>query len=202
MKGRRTADELVNDVFFGQQRDRAELERDIHELNTLEQANYLRRLYRATGNTLIVWQVYALYRRAALPIPEDVLRMLDRFAEALQSASGAKETAQALGLTGEKGGAQGAAALAKASRHLHLVTDVYIRMEHDKVMPAAGRWGSTRIYAAVAKDHRTTAGAVKRAWLRHLEKAGARVKDRKPAGDTFDALNAALRPRKVRPLAR
>lgn len=198
MKARRAYDELVNDVFFGQQRDRAELERDIHELNTLEQANYLRRLYRATRNNLIVWQLFALYRRAKLPIPEDVLRMLDRFGEALQTASGQKEIAQALGLTGEKGGAQSAAALAKAARHLHLVTAVFIRLEHDKAMPAAGRWGSTRIYAAVATEHRTSAGAVKRAWERHLEKVGARRKDRKPAADALDTLTAALRPRKVR----
>jgi hypothetical protein len=175
MKGRRTADELVNDVFFGQQRDRAELEREVHELNTLEQANYLRRLYRATRNNLIVWQLFAFYRQAKLPIPEDVLRMLDRFGEALQTASGTKAIAQALGLTGEKGGAQGAAALAKARRHLHVVTNVYVRLQHDETLPVDRRCGAERIYALVARDVGTNAAAVKATWLRHLKSHGVKA---------------------------
>ncbi|MBX3704616.1 MAG: hypothetical protein KF822_12645 [Steroidobacteraceae bacterium] len=192
---KRTADEIARDVLFGTDGDRAKLTREVLELNTQEQANYLRRLYRATRNNLIVWQIYALYRQAKLPIPEDVLRMLDRFGETLQTASGAKEIAQALGLTGEKGGAQSAAALAKAIPHLHLVTAVYIRMEHDKTLPAAHRWSQARIFAQVAKEMKTTAGAVKSAWGRHVKTIQT-----KRAGEagTIDTIAAALRPRKVR----
>lgn len=192
---KRTTDEIAQDVFFGTGGDRAKLAREVLEVNTLEQANYLRRLYRATRNNLIVWQLYALYRRAGLPIPEDVLRMLDRFGEALQTASGPKEVAKALGLTGARGGAQGAAALAKAKRHLHLVTDVHIRMEHDKSLPAARRWGPERIFAQVAQERKTTAAAVKSAWGRHVKTIAT-----KRAGEagTIDTIAAALRPRKVR----
>ena len=192
---KRTADEIEQDLFFGAVRDRAKLEREVLELNTQEQANYLRRLYRATRNNLIVWQLYAVYRQAKLPIPEDVLRMLDRFGEALQTASGPKEVAKALGLTGEKGGAQGAAALAKAKRHLHLVTDVHVRMEHDKSLPGAQRWGPERIFAQVAREKKTTVGAVKAAWRRHLERIEPK---RAGSATTVDAITAALRPRKVR----
>lgn len=190
---KRSADDIARDVLMGSDRDRAELAREVLELNTLEQANYLRRLFRATGNALIAWQMFALYRRAGLPIPEDVLRMLDRFGEALQTASGPKEIAQALGMTGDKGGAQGAAALAKAKRHLHLVTDVAIRMEHDKTLPAGRRWGPERIFAQVARDKKLSVGAVRAAWRRHTGKASARQ-----TRDTAALIAAALRPSKIR----
>lgn len=176
---KRTADERVQDLFFGAVRDRAKLEREVLELNTQEQANYLRRLYRATRNNLIVWQLYAVYRQAKLPIPEDVLRMLDRFGEALQKASGRKEIAQALGLTGEKGGAQGAAALAKAIPHLHLVTEVFADLEHDKTLPVDRRRGSEQIFADVAKRHGKKAAEVRQAWRRHLEKCGVKAPPRR-----------------------
>lgn len=176
-------------------RERAKLERDVHELNTLEAANYLRRLARATGNPIIIWQIYGLYRRAGLPIPEDVLRAFDIFADRLQTASGSNEIAKALGLTGEKGGAQGAAALTRAKRHLHLAADVFALMEHDKSLPAARRWGSERIFAQVAQERELPVGAVKAAWRRHLKRV--ETTQARDAG-ALDTIAAALRPRKVR----
>src|SRR5690606_6212651 len=106
-QGLRTAaeiDELINDLLFARKELSAEeRERLFRESNAMTRASHLRDLFRMTGNRLLLWQIYRLYRAAELPIPEDVLREFDRIAEGLESASGPKEIASVLGLTGRKG---------------------------------------------------------------------------------------------------
>ena len=53
-------------------------------------------LYMRERNGLLIWKAFAEYRRAGLPVPENILCKLDKWAQALQGAWTDKEVAAAI----------------------------------------------------------------------------------------------------------
>lgn len=135
--------------------------RAICEANVVQQASAMRQLYRLTGNGLLIWHIFGLYRRNDLPVPEDVMRSLDRIGEELENASGPTSIAKALRLSGDRGGAQARSALSKSVRKLYILRDVafYLRTHP--------RAAENEAFDHVAQKKKMTAGAIKQIWRRH-----------------------------------
>jgi hypothetical protein len=74
------------------------------EFNANHAANNHWFLYRRERNGLLIWRMYAEYREAGLPVPEPILQHFDEWWRRLERASGMKEIAEAIEMTGPKGG--------------------------------------------------------------------------------------------------
>jgi hypothetical protein len=98
--------------------------RPFDEFTANNAANDHWRLYRRERNGLLIWRMYAEYREAGLPVPEPILRHFDEWARRLERASGTKEIAAAIEMTGPKGGPQGAAHLRKVEAQRDVVSEV------------------------------------------------------------------------------
>ena len=168
--------------------DPAERERAALEMNTAQQARLLRHLYSTTRNGMAVWRLLALYRRAGLPVPDDVMQALDGFAASLEVAHAPPAIAKAIGLSGDLGGAQGASALRKASDRALRLQDVAGALYAQRSLPASERKPDAWVIARIAAQRGESAGAVKKAWL-----DAVRQSRRKPAAAIDAALAAHLR---------
>lgn len=62
-------------------------------------------LFVKTGNGLLIWRAYQEYRKAGVPVPENILKKLDQFAERLLDGDG--DLLDALDLGFNKKGGQG-----------------------------------------------------------------------------------------------
>lgn len=100
-------------------------------------------LYDQERHGLLVWRMFREYRAQGVPVPEYILRKFDQWAVRLESASGVREVALALEMTGRGGGPrnrvggpQGAALIDALAEQRRLVERVesYIRR---KVLPGA-----------------------------------------------------------------
>jgi hypothetical protein len=128
------------------------------EFNANHAANNHWFLYRRERNGLLIWRMYAEYREAGLPVPEPILQHFDEWWRRLERASGMKEIAEAIEMTGPKGGPQGAAHLRKVEAQREIVTSVVRLIELGCTPSDAMR--------RAAKEHRRTVAAVKSAYLR------------------------------------
>lgn len=156
-------------------------------------ARVLLALYRHTrGNALAVWRMFQVYRSAGLAVPEFVLQKLDRWAAALERASGKgpAEIARALGLTVRGGGASGRAALDKAYAKLDRLTTIQ-RLASAGLEPKD-------IDRLVARDHRCTIGAAKKARIELGTQVKSRAK-RATHANIAAALSSGDRPKVRRP---
>ncbi len=145
--------------------DPAVRERAVQEANALGEADRLRRLFAATGNGLVVWRIFALYRRAGLPVPEDVLGAFDRFAGDLEQARGADAIARALRMSPDRGGSGGRAALSRSTAKLARLEHVAAAMRHrDLTLGTAGRRSDREVIARVAAERGESESLVRKAW--------------------------------------
>ncbi len=100
-----------------------------------QNANRHLRLYLRTGDGLLIWHAYAEYRRHKLPVPENVLHLLDQVCFDLLHAGTvlAKhpsdripvQVAKALGMVRPGGGTRGAHAVAQSIMRRDIVEAVY-----------------------------------------------------------------------------
>jgi hypothetical protein len=106
-------------------------------------------LYQFEPNGLLWWKAYRVFRSYGLPVHEEILQKFDEWAERLESASGAKQVAQAIEMSGSRGGAQAAARVHELERRRRVVTEVAFRLKlkrPDQKM--------TEIYEAAARELR------------------------------------------------
>jgi hypothetical protein len=98
-------------------------------------------LYLREPNGLLIWRAFSEYRRAKLPVPENILAKLDQFANRLERASGTAEIAKAIEMHRAGGGSGGAAHAARLASRRDIAEAVEAAFE-------AGNWnGKKRTYA-------------------------------------------------------
>jgi len=144
--------------------DPAIRERAAREFNVKQGADSLRRQFAFDQNGLILWRLYSLYRRADLPIPDDVLALFDRFAQGLEAASGPDEIARVLMMSGGKGGAQGAARLRRSTGRLARLQHIIAVMKHQALMPRSAQLNQSLVFERVAAERGQSVAAIKKAW--------------------------------------
>lgn len=156
------------------------------EFSANHEANNHYLLYLRERSGLLVWRMFGEYRRRGLPVPEAVLGKFDEWADRLERASGVKEIASAIEMTGEGGGPQGAAHLRKVERQRYIASDVHRLHKLGLTLTAAQR--------RVATDRGMTLAAVRSAWLRWMSggkerdkrgkvMASGRARDKRGVGD-------------------
>lgn len=144
-------------------------------------------LYNWTRNGLVVWRMYQRHRDLGLPVPEEILQKFDQWAQSLEIASGAKEIAKAIEMTGDKGGAQGAAQLHRAGRMREIASRV------NQLMQLGRRPMATvnEIYREVGKPYRLSAAKVKAIWMR-WKRLERQAKAARAAAATQAAIHALV----------
>jgi hypothetical protein len=142
-------------------------------------ANHLR-LYERLGNGLLIWRAFVEYRKRGLPIPEQILKVFDRYAAGLEHASGPVEIARTFELSAKGGGASGAAALKRMGREQEIATRVQFFL-HVKVPRPPLAWPApSQAYALVAAQFGCSPNAVQKAWERwksRVEPDGVSLED-------------------------
>jgi len=111
-------------------------------------------LYVRTRDGLLIWKAFSEYRKAGLPVPENILAKLDEFAQSLVAARGDSEIATALEMsTGAKGSQR--IRLKQAERNRDVAEEYRIRVFELKQRPADA-------IKAVAANSNLSNGNVKR----------------------------------------
>lgn len=124
-------------------------------------------LYQKTGNGVLIWKIYRLYRKAGLTVPDYILGKLDSYADGV-IAGGDALLALELKKAGAKGGSQGATANAKQEHERDIVFMCRaLRTRHPP----------ERAYAMTAARFKTKVQVVKNTYLKWVgkEKRGAKV---------------------------
>jgi hypothetical protein len=124
-------------------------------------------LYLKTGDGLLIWRAYQEYRKAGLPIPENLLKKFDEFALRLERAGSAKEVATAFEM-GSRSGPAGATLTKGRERQRDIVEYVRDMLENDQAREVRV-WTDKGIYQEAAKRFDTSWGYVKKtylAWMR------------------------------------
>lgn len=130
-------------------------------------------LYKKTGNGVLIWKIYRLYRKAGLPVPDYILDKLDNYAEGV-IAGGDALVALELKKAGTKGGSQGATANSKQEHERDIVFMCRaLRTRHPP----------ERAYAMTAASFKTTYQVVKNTYLKWVGKEKRGMKDRKAVKD-------------------
>lgn len=130
------------------------------------------RLYQRERNGLLVWRMFREYRQRGLPVPEAILGTFDLWADRLERASGVKDIAAAIEMTGTGGGPQGAAHLLKVERQRRIVSAVEQLKGLGAGMPSA------EAQRRVAKRMGLTVAAVRAACTRWWGSHRTREKSR------------------------
>jgi hypothetical protein len=119
------------------------------EFNVVRRAAEHLALYKRDRNGLLVWRAYREFRSEGLPVPEVILAKLDQWAAQLESASGAPQVANAIEMSGSRGGPQAAARLFDLERQRRVVKEVAFRLK----LKRPGQ-KMTEIYEAAARELR------------------------------------------------
>lgn len=128
------------------------------------------RLYQRERNGLLVWRMFREYRELGLPVPEAILGTFDMWAHRLEVASGIKEIAAAIEMTGPGGGPQGAAHLRKVERQREIVSEV------EQLKRVFAGMSTAEAQRRVARRKGLTVAAVRAACTRW--RAGTRARDK------------------------
>lgn len=78
-------------------------------------------LHKKTKQGALVWKAYSEFRKAGVPVPEDVLVQLDRIGAGLLAAKDQREVMRALGMVNRTGGPQRRALLQGVERQRDMV---------------------------------------------------------------------------------
>lgn len=124
-------------------------------------------LYKRERNGLLIWRAFREYRSEGLPVPEVVLAKFDAWGERLERASGIKEIAAAIEMTGPKGGPKGAKHINAVEGQRRVVSAVALLVKLGMPLGDA--------YKRVAKERRKTVGAVRLAYMRWIRKDESRA---------------------------
>ncbi|MBL8352644.1 MAG: hypothetical protein JNL87_20295 [Burkholderiaceae bacterium] len=140
------------------------------EFEANHESNNHFRLYRRERSGLLVWRMFSEYRERGLPVPEAILSTFDVWARRLEVASGIKDIAAAIEMTGPGGGPQGAAHLRKVERQREIVSEV------EQLKGLGAGMTSAEAQRRVAKRKGLTVAAVRAACTRWS--AGKRARDK------------------------
>ncbi|MCC5869612.1 MAG: hypothetical protein JJU27_14015 [Gammaproteobacteria bacterium] len=80
-------------------------------------------LYQKTGNGMLLWKAYAVFRRERVPVPEYMLKVFDDMGEALLESRDQSAVMRALHLVNRKGGPQRNTRLKGAERQRDMVEE-------------------------------------------------------------------------------
>lgn len=86
-------------------------------------------LYQKTGNGVLIWKIYRLYRKAGLPMPDYILDKLDSYADGVL-AGGDALVALELKKPKTKGGSQGATANGKQEHERDIVLMCHVLRQY------------------------------------------------------------------------
>jgi hypothetical protein len=111
-----------------------------------------------TGNGLLIWRAYMEFRRRGVEVPEWIFAKFDDWAYRLESASGARAIAEAIGMSMAKGGASGAAELSRTDESWRSARRVKELCAGGKSVNAASR----QVASELGKKHNT----VRQAYIR------------------------------------
>ena len=123
-------------------------------------------LYEKTGNGVLIWKIYRLYRKAGLPVPDYILDKLDTYADGVMGGGDAL-VALELKKAGAKGGSQGATANSKQEHERDIVLMCHV---------LRGRHTATQAYKMTADRFGTTLQNVKNAYSAWTNAAKAETK--------------------------
>jgi hypothetical protein len=165
--------------------DEAKDEADFHSENHL-------RLYMREQEGLLIWRARAEYRSRGLPVPEDIERKLDQWAERLEHASGAAEIARAIEMARKGGGRSGANRLLDVERRRRIVFDVDSLLNNPRWNPESSPEDRQRLAKEqVAKQRRVSPWRITDICAEW--KAAARKPEQvAPAASTPDTLDNAV----------
>lgn len=86
-------------------------------------------LYKKTGNGVLIWKIYRMYRKLGLPVPDYVLDKLDTYADGVM-AGGDVLVSLELKKPNAKGGSQGATANTKQEHERDIVLMCHVLRQY------------------------------------------------------------------------
>ena len=123
-------------------------------------------LYKKTGNGVLIWKIYRMYRKLGLPVPDYILDKLDTYADGVM-AGGDTLVALELKKAGAKGGSQGATLNESQERERDVVLMCHV---------LRGRHKAMRAYEMTAEHFGTSVASVKNTYSRWTAGGKRKVK--------------------------